>query len=749
MAAKETEKKSHPEIAWKNLDEFKQAGFSLAPLAGPYNTFYPKDQRGKRPIHNDWMHKALKGQEITPAAFKGKNAGFVIPENIVVVDVDPRNFEGGVDSLDKLYDERGIDVRTQGVVYAETGGGGYHYYFKKPRAVRLVNQLAAYPGIEFKSRGRQVVIPGCTHPSGGVYAWGWDSLGLKDIPDAPGELIALAKRQVITVDDKTVNVDTLKNSPASIQRGREMLELLGPAIEGAGGDNATYRAACTLRDYGLTPEKALELLLEWNETCSPPWDIEDLQVKITNAYNYGQNREGARTPYLEFADESFTDSSNSGDRLELSPEEAQQQQADLWDWRNELQYSARGGLLTSFHNTLLHLRYEDGLCGRIAFNDFIADVVFIKPAPWHDKQDKEHWPLGGRPWSDHDDVHCKAYFNKLDFDPPTSRIREALIEVAKKNRIHPVRDLYSSLEWDGVSRLDTWLVNYCSADDNAYTRAVARKTLVAGCKRVFEPGCKFDYITILEGEQGTGKSTAWRSLAMRDEWFTDAIPDFGSKDMVMVMMGKTIWELAEMANLNRTDANHVKAMVSMCTDRVRLPYQARVIELPRQILLVATSNRAMFIDETGNRRFWPVLTGEIDTVGLRRDAKQLWAEAMHIYRKGTEQLYLDDEQALCIAEEEQENRYIGDDWTETIGAWLDAGGVDEFDTESKEALDRVTGTQIWTECLGRNSSHFDRKAQGRISDVMRKLGWDRKPIRVDGRTIKGYERKHHARRNAR
>ena len=53
------------------------------------------------------------------------------------------------------------------------------------------------------------------------------------------------------------------------------------------------KVACRLRDFGLRPQTASELLLEpggWNEHCRPPWEPEELAVKVRNAYKYGKNR---------------------------------------------------------------------------------------------------------------------------------------------------------------------------------------------------------------------------------------------------------------------------------------------------------------------------------------------------------------------------------------------------------------------------------------------------------------------------
>ena len=83
-----------------------------------------------------------------------------------------------------------------------------------------------------------------------------------------------------------------------------------------------------------------------------------------------------------------------------------------------------------------------------------------------------------------------------------------------------VADYLNSLEWDGYDRLSHWVCNYLGAWETPLNKCFGRKTLLAAVRRVFEPGCKFDHLLVLEGRQGAGKSSAWRILA-GDENFSD------------------------------------------------------------------------------------------------------------------------------------------------------------------------------------------------------------------------------------
>ena len=134
-------------------------------------------------------------------------------------------------------------------------------------------------------------------------------------------------------------------------------------------------------------------------------------------------------------------------------------------------------------------------------------------------------------------------------------INQTLMDVADRNRFHPVRDWLKSLKWDGVPRLDTWLIDHAGAvGPDLYVREISRKMVVALVKRAMEPGCKFDYVVILEGVQGLGKSTLLKNL-VGDEWFSDATLNIGDKDAVLTMQSKWLIELGELSSLKKRRPN--------------------------------------------------------------------------------------------------------------------------------------------------------------------------------------------------
>jgi predicted P-loop ATPase len=191
-----------------------------------------------------------------------------------------------------------------------------------------------------------------------------------------------------------------------------------------------------------------------------------------------------------------------------------------------------------------------------------------------------------------------------------------------------------------------------------YTTHVGRKALVGAVARALDPGCKNDTMPVLEGEQGTGKSTAIRYL-FGDRFFVDHLPDFHSKDSFQQLQGAWCIEVAELSALTKADVKDVKQFLSRMEDKFRAPYARNPIHVPRRTVFWGTVNpeegQGYLKDPTGGRRFWPVETTDIDLAGILRDRDQLWAEAVESYRVG-ERWHLEDEDIVAAAREQQDLR---------------------------------------------------------------------------------------------
>lgn len=177
------------------LSPYGPAGYTLIPLHKWDRTSSHKGkerQDGKRPVDADWTRKPYVQKEVLERAAKGFNTGVRLTAEQLVVDVDPRNMPDGRDTFKEFCAAVGLDPDDYPVV--RTGSGGWHVYMKKPADVSVVDSLEGYEGVEFKTKGRQVVAAGSKHPNGTLYMWDPLSPELSPARAAPERLLALIRR---------------------------------------------------------------------------------------------------------------------------------------------------------------------------------------------------------------------------------------------------------------------------------------------------------------------------------------------------------------------------------------------------------------------------------------------------------------------------------------------------------------------------------------------------------------------------
>lgn len=297
---------------------------------------------------------------------------------------------------------------------------------------------------------------------------------------------------------------------------------------------------------------------------------------------------------------------------------------------------------------------------------------------------------------------------------------DVVSDAALANRRHPVREYLAGLSWDGTPRLDTWLPTYASAEDSEYTRAVGALVLVAAVRRVRQPGCKFDEMLVLEGPQGKGKSSLLATLAVREDWFSDDLPlNADTKRQMEALAGRWIVEAGELKGMRKGDAEALKGFLSRRVDRARMAYGRAPTELPRQCVIVGTTNSDKYLkDSTGNRRFWPVRTGELRLPELARDRDQLWAEAAAREAAGAP-IRLDPS-LYAAAADAQEDRLVGDPFMEVLEPMLG------------EVVGKIRTSDVWKLVGKADAGHRTQDDANRLGEVMRRLGWERKWRRFGG-----------------
>ena len=219
---------------------------------------------------------------------------------------------------------------------------------------------------------------------------------------------------------------------------------------------------------------------------------------------------------------------------------------------------------------------------------------------------------------------------------------------------------------------------------------------------------------------GIGKSTLLDKMSRG--WFNDSIRTFEGKEASELLQGVWLVEVSELDAFRRTDVSRIKQFLSLRADRFRAAYGRNVKELPRSCIFSGTTNNSDFLqDTTGNRRFWPIDTGEQPHrknvwKDLDNERDQIWAEAIVRWQAG-EPLYLSgaiEEAAKAKQEEHRETssregiirefleRKVPEDWSK----WpLDkrrmfwSGVTVGDDSLNLVPRDRVCALEIWCEAF--------------------------------------------------
>lgn len=387
-------------------------------------------------------------------------------------------------------------------------------------------------------------------------------------------------------------------------------------------------------------------------------------------------------------------------------------------WREQLLFTAKGGMVAHAFNVALILGNDRRWKGVIAYDSFSSKIRKLKTPPY-----------GGAPgdWSDLDDVRVTLWLADVyGLCVKSATVLEAVNAVAHDNAFHPVRQFLDGLAWDGTPRLEQWLQNHLGVADSKYARRVGKRWMVSAVARVFSPGCKADSVLILEGLQGAGKSTSMAVLG--GEWFMDTPFNLGDKDGYQAIRGKWIVELGELDAFNKAESTRAKQFFSASVDTYRESYGRRVLDVPRQCVFVGTTNQDEYLkDDTGNRRYWPVTCTRVDIEGLRASREQLWAEAVAAYRAGDVWWVERDEAELFAAE--QDKRYQADMWEEPIIHYL----------MHQHIGDAVTGAHILEKALNIDPSHWGKPEQMRVGKIMHRLKWPRRRKGSGPGGVRGYE----------
>jgi predicted P-loop ATPase len=413
------------------------------------------------------------------------------------------------------------------------------------------------------------------------------------------------------------------------------------------------------------------------------------------------------------ADSKWFDKIRRAFELGLKSPATQRTKAPKAEW---LEYAIRDDLgqpLSILANVLTAIRHTPELAGALAYDELSRAAVLVAELPIVAGARL----ITGRPLPrqiiDADVTQLQEYLQHAGM-PRIGKdaVYQAVDLHSRDFSFHRLRDWLNNLKWDGKPRLDTWLIYYLGAGDTPYHRAIGRMFLIAMVARIFEPGCKADYVLILEGPQGELKSAVCQILG--GDYFSDSMPDIHSKDASQHVRGKWLIELPELSALSRGDVEAWKAFITRTVEQYREPYGRKEDVEPRQCAFMGTTNKEKYLqDETGNRRFWPAHIGErLDLDSLKQDRPQLFAESVERYR-AHERWWPDREFERTHILTEQEDRFEVDAWEQKISEYLD--------TRTEK---RVQLCDLGIHALGfLSAAQIGTADQRRIARILYRLGW--------------------------
>lgn len=413
-------------------------------------------------------------------------------------------------------------------------------------------------------------------------------------------------------------------------------------------------------------------------------------------------------------------------------EESSKEERDI-SWTSELKANTKGEYENSASNLNIIFQNDPYLKDVFKLNAFDNKRYITKSVPWREIDSPA-------PIRDVDYSGVRNYIECVYGIVSSQKVDDALALEIERKKFHPIIDYLTSLNWDGVPRIDSLLIDYLGAEDNLYTRAALRKMLCAAVARVFQPGIKFDLALILVGPQETYKSTFIQKLGK--QWFSDTFTTMQGKEAFEQLQGAWIIEMAELSGLKKAEVETIKHFITKREDQFRPAYGRSVETYKRQCVFFGTTNKDDFLrDPTGNRRFLPIdvrpefIKKSVPVDLTDEEVDQIWAEAYNAYING-EALYMSKkEDAIAKIEqrkhsetderkgviEEYLNKKYPENWSNMDlferRQWLE----DSLSQKGTIQKDFVCMAEIWCECLGNDKNSMSRYNTREINEILRTL----------------------------
>jgi predicted P-loop ATPase len=645
-------------------------------IASFFNHHFPLIPGSKKPLIPNWQHSPASENHTT-------HHGIALQPLELVLDFDCKYYPADPMGPGKLKLEAEIikEWGLPGTRVVKTPSGGRHLYYSISEGKPIAFEQPFYGAmINFLTKGRYVAGAGSV-TSEGVYELECDQ-PIAQLPEAfynwlqkvPDKLSERAAVDAIEVDD----------GRALIQYESYLKVKAPPANSGEGGDHTTLVVAMVGRDFGLTMETTQKLMWEhYNRRCDPPWFESELDRKVQNAYRYAKGKQGSRSPVRLVDKDPLLQAAAPVESKAVKEMKALRFHHLASDYVLNDKHALVPNNIT---NARLTLAVDEHFKDFFWWDSFRNCVKLNQQAWWRDDKSNEV--------SAQDLLHVWDWMvGSAKYPCELGTVKHAVILRSQQETRHPLQAYLNGLKWDGIPRLETLLIDTCDSPDGVWSGRAIRKFLIGCVARAYEPGCKMDYILVLQGNQGIRKGMWIDKLG--EPWARCGALDPGDKDLDHKMLGTWIMELPEIdqGHINR-DKSKIKDFITRTVDFYRKPYAPAPTDVKRTACFIGTLNPkelGWLEDETGHRRYWPVTVRECDPDRLAAIKDQVFAEAVHYHKQG-ELPYFTDPADIAMALKAQLSNCLTSDWSEILSVLL--ADRNEVNTMQCYALLGVSAKEI-------------------------------------------------------
>lgn len=377
----------------------------------------------------------------------------------------------------------------------------------------------------------------------------------------------------------------------------------------------------------------------------------------------------------------------------------------------------------------------------VPFKDMANAYIVLENHPYYKNAIKYNTfthdiEYNGKPLEDAD-INKMQYFMQTQIGLhgiSTDVVFSAVVHYAQKNSYDEAQDWLTSLVWDQASRLQTWLPRATGVDNDAYHQSIGSQWMMGIVQRIMKPGSIWDYLLVLVGAQGLGKTSLFRIIG--GKWYKSFTGSVDNKDFFLTLRGAIIIDLDEGATLYRSEAIKIKSIITQTEDEFRAPYGRVMKKYPRRFVFsMSTNDQEPFRDVTGNRRYWvlDLPNRMVDFKWLEENRDQLFAEAYHYFKNNIDVSKVDMDEARI----RQEAHLPDDAWTDAVVEQVRKSiayckGDPEYSITVRDIYEAIFPNDSF--------ARLDRKQEMRIASILRKdLGLEKIQKMINGdRSIRWY-----------